>query len=191
MSVTVMQGTGGAAQGAQAGGGAGTPQAPVAPPAPQTAGEAAAADRAARATDNAMRSIDNATRNLPRDLREQLRNDLRQQIRNSVQNGTAPVINLPPDFVRNAVPTGAVQISIAFFVTIAAMVIFTPLARAAARRSDAKIREAEETARNLHPQLHQLQESVDAMAIELERISEAQRFQAKLLAGKEPARVER
>ena len=35
---------------------------------------------------------------------------------------------------------------------------------------------------DLTPQIRQLQDSVDAMAIELERISEGQRFTAKLLA---------
>lgn len=170
MRVTVMQGTG-AAQGARPASGA--QSAPPAPGTPQAQGNPSTPVVAQPPT--------------ARELRDQLRRD----IQNSIRNGQTPVINLPTDFVRNAVPTGAVQISIAFFVTIAAMVIFTPLARAAARRSDSKIREAEETARNLHPQLAQLQDSVDAMAIELERISESQRFQAKLLAGKEPARVER
>ena len=43
------------------------------------------------------------------------------------------------------------------------------------------------------PQIAQLQESIDAMAVELERITEAQRFQSKLMAGKaeEPARLPR
>lgn len=113
-------------------------------------------------------------------LRDQLRNDIRQ----SVQNGGTPQIIVPNDF-RNVVPQGAVDISIAFFVTIAAIIIFTPLARALARRSDAQSRALEEAGRQMSPQIRQLQDSVDAMAVELERISEAQRFQAKLLAGKE------
>jgi hypothetical protein len=38
------------------------------------------------------------------------------------------------------------------------------------------------TGPDLTPHIRQLQDSVDAMAIELERISEGQRFTAKLLA---------
>lgn len=34
------------------------------------------------------------------------------------------------------------------------------------------------------PRLRQIQESIDAVAIEVERIAEAQRFSAKLLSGK-------
>ena len=39
--------------------------------------------------------------------------------------------------------------------------------------------------------LEHLQQSVDAIAIEVERIAEAQRFSAKLLAGKPEASLER
>jgi hypothetical protein len=113
-------------------------------------------------------------------IRDQLRNDIRQ----SVQNGGTPQIIVPNDFT-NVVPRGAVEISIAFFVTVAAIIIFTPLARALARRSDAQSRALEEAGRQVSPQIRQLQESVDAMALEIERISEAQRFQTRLLAGKE------
>ncbi len=113
-------------------------------------------------------------------IRDQLRNDIRQ----SLQNGGTPQIIVPNDFT-NAVPRGAVEISIAFFVTVAAIIIFAPLARALARRSDARSRALEEAGRQVSPQIRQLQESVDAIALELERISEAQRFQAKLLAGKD------
>ena len=37
-------------------------------------------------------------------------------------------------------------------------------------------------AADLQPQIRQLQESIDTMAVELERISEAQRFQARLMS---------
>ena len=39
-----------------------------------------------------------------------------------------------------------------------------------------------ELARTTHEQLERLQQSVDAIAIEVERIAEAQRFSAKLLS---------
>ncbi|HVZ48328.1 MAG TPA: hypothetical protein VG916_06065, partial [Gemmatimonadaceae bacterium] len=172
------------------------PQAPAAPTAPRTADDAAANQAANAAADaaaqRAEQAVERATRGLPVSVRDQVRDQIRGEIRNAVRNGTQPQIVIPNDFT-NAVPRGAVEISTAFFVTIAAIIILTPLARALARRSDARVRALEDSARNLHPQLEQLQNSVDAMAIELERISEAQRFQSKLLAGKdaEPARVER
>lgn len=66
---------------------------------------------------------------------------------------------------------------------IAAMVILGPFARMIARRFDrhTEIKAAGEHSQVLQQQLLQLQQSVDAMSLEVERISEAQRFQSKLL----------
>lgn len=123
---------------------------------------------------------------------QQIRDELREQIRQSIRDGGTPVINVPDRIdVRNAVPQGAVDISIAMFVTLAVIIVGTPLARAFARRMDAQNRGALSAANDIAPQIEQLQQSVDAMAIELERITEAQRFQSQLLAGraKEPEAV--
>ena len=124
---------------------------------------------------------------------DQIRNQIQDQIRTGIRNGGNPQIVIPSDFVRNAVPQGAVDISIAFFVTIAAIVVLLTLARAVARQADRKSQALASGAQNIAPQLAQLQDSVDAMALELERITEAQRFQSKLLAGREeePARLQR
>jgi hypothetical protein len=81
----------------------------------------------------------------------------------------------------NVVPPQVVDISVAFFLTVAVCVVGTPLARAFARRMDRK-GELKSAGPDLTPHIRQLQESVDAMAIELERISEGQRFTSKLLA---------
>ncbi len=66
---------------------------------------------------------------------------------------------------------------------IAAMVILGPFARMIARRFDrnTQIKAAGEHSQVVQQQLLQLQQSVDAMSLEVERISEAQRFQSKLL----------
>jgi hypothetical protein len=66
---------------------------------------------------------------------------------------------------------------------LAAMVIFGPLVRVFARRVDRRteIKAAGEHSQILQQQILQLQQSVDAMSLEVERISEAQRFQTKLL----------
>ena len=114
---------------------------------------------------------------------QQLRDRIRADVQNAIRNGRDQQINFPDrvDF-RNAVPEGAVIISVAFFVSIAATIIFAPLARAVARRVDRQSEAALKGATDLSPRLTQLQDSVDTMAMEVERISEAQRFQSKLLA---------
>jgi hypothetical protein len=69
-------------------------------------------------------------------------------------------------------------------VTFAIVVIGFPIARAFARRLDRGAVAKAVPGPDLTPHIRQLQDSVDAMAIELERISEGQRFTAKLLADK-------
>jgi len=74
---------------------------------------------------------------------------------------------------------------------IAAMVILGPFARMIARRFDrhTEIKAAGEHSHLLNQQMQTLQQSVDTMAVELERISESQRFQSKLLYdGKQASR---
>jgi hypothetical protein len=122
---------------------------------------------------------------------DQIRERVQREIQQAIRDGRDPVINFPqnPDF-SNVVPEGAVIMSVAFFVCVAATIIFAPIARAFARRMD-----HENAVRGgggqLAPQLQQLQDSVDTMAMEIERISEAQRFQSKLLAerAREPERI--
>ncbi len=83
----------------------------------------------------------------------------------------------PAEIIREAVPI--------FGMSLAMMIVLFigwPLARAFARRADNRSKLEAGTSRALEPQIRQLQESLDLMAVELERISESQRFQAKLLA---------
>lgn len=67
-----------------------------------------------------------------------------------------------------------------------AIVVLGPFARMFARRLEKRgdmeaMRAAGANAELLQQQLHQLQQSVDAMSVEVERISESQRFQSRLL----------
>lgn len=94
---------------------------------------------------------------------------------------TATTAPAPYD-ANNLIPPQVEDISIAFFVTVAFCVVGFPLARAFARRIDRKSAAPGVAGPDLTPHIRQLQDSVDAMAIELERISEGQRFTAKLLA---------
>lgn len=57
-----------------------------------------------------------------------------------------------------------------------------PLARAIARRIEQRGLSSNDAAR-LHERLEAIEMAVDAIAVEVERISEAQRFTTKLLSG--------
>ena len=82
-------------------------------------------------------------------------------------------------FHDSGMPSGVVAVSIAFFIMCAVIIIGWPLARAFARRMD---RRSDATAMNsgTNAQLQRIEQAVDAMSIEVERISESQRFMAKL-----------
>lgn len=85
---------------------------------------------------------------------------------------------MPGDF-RDMIPQQAVDISIAFFVMCAAIIIGWPLARAFGRRIERR-GESSAVEAGLANQLQRIEQAVEAMSIEIERISESQRFMAKL-----------
>jgi hypothetical protein len=84
--------------------------------------------------------------------------------------------------LEGAIPIMGIVLSMVVFLTVG-----WPLARAFARRLDKRAELGMIKASDVLPQIQQLQESVDAMAVELERISEAQRYQAKLMSERPPA----
>lgn len=97
--------------------------------------------------------------------------------------------DIPPELanvIREALQ-GAIPIFGIMLSMLAVMFIGFPLVRAYVRRQDKKLDAGMMKASDVAPQIRQLQESVDAMAVELERISEAQRFQARLMSEKSPA----
>ena len=79
------------------------------------------------------------------------------------------------------IPPEAVDISIAFFITCAAVIIGWPLSRAFARRMDRRGASGQVPGDTAN-QLTQLNQAVDAIAVEVERISEGQRFTSRLLS---------
>ena len=99
-------------------------------------------------------------------------------VRNS--DGTQTVIGVPSGLARDVIPQQVVDISISFFLTMAAIIIGLPLARAFARRMDR--RGTQQIPSDLSHQIGQLNQAVDAIALEVERISEGQRFTTKLLS---------
>jgi hypothetical protein len=96
------------------------------------------------------------------------------------RNGTE-TFTLPPHAFDNAIPQQAVDISIGFFLTVALIIIGLPLARAFARRMDRRGGTAQ-VSNEVSSQLAHLNQAVDAIALEVERISEGQRFTTRLLS---------
>ena len=92
--------------------------------------------------------------------------------------GTAP---FDPDMM---IPQRAENIAIAFFVMVGVVIIGLPLMRAIARRIDRGAPSQTVIPNELRQQIQQISTSVDAIAIEVERISEGQRFTTKMLAEK-------
>lgn len=92
---------------------------------------------------------------------------------------TAP----PPAFPQqDDIPPQVMNLINMSMVFAGVMFLGIPLVRAFARRFDRKTEAIRSGGPDVTPQLNQLQDSVDAMAVELERIGEAQRFTAKLLS---------
>jgi hypothetical protein len=88
---------------------------------------------------------------------------------------------MPPELLPLA--KMAQDTAMGFMGILALIFIAGPFARVLARRMDRRteINAAGANTHALQSQLLQLQQSVDSMAVEVERISESQRFQSKLL----------
>jgi len=84
-----------------------------------------------------------------------------------------------------AIPSGVVDIVQALAVMVVLVVVGSPLARAWARRIDRRTALAP-AAGDVSQRLASIEQAVDAVAVEVERISEGQRFTVKLLAEREP-----
>ena len=104
-------------------------------------------------------------------------------------------IRVEPQF-EDAIPKGAVDISIAFFGAMAFIIVGLPLARAFARRMDRRGESA--SASEITPRLERIEQAVEAIAIEVERVSEGQRYTTRAIAdlrgipgvdNREPVRV--
>ena len=98
---------------------------------------------------------------------------------------TGAAVTQGPDFVMAPqIPTEAVVISIAFFVTLAFIIVLLPLARALARRADRQpVRAASAPfPADVADRIARIEHAVEAIAIEVERVSEGQRFTTKLLS---------
>ena len=85
----------------------------------------------------------------------------------------------------DGIPPQVVDISIAFFIVCAVMVIGWPISRALGRRIESRGTRPGLGAGSAE-QLQRIEQAVDAMSIEIERISESQRFMARLQGSNPP-----
>jgi hypothetical protein len=145
-----------------------------------------------------------------REIRDQIREQVQQQVQQQreradqariAQTPAPPAPETPPSIIirppnadrqivvggsqipwdpNAGIPPQAVDMTIAFFLTVAVIVIGLPISRAFARRMDRKAAPSQ-IPPEVSSQLQQLAQSVDAIALEVERISEGQRFTTRLL----------
>jgi hypothetical protein len=84
---------------------------------------------------------------------------------------------------QDMIPSQVVDMSIAFFIMLAVIIIGLPLARALGRRLEKRPTTPSLPDPAITGQLQRIEQAVEAMSIEIERISESQRFMAKLQNG--------
>ena len=134
------------------------------------------------------------------EIRTKVQQELQQHARERGEAQLPPAPPLPPEVVvspgaerhvfvsgsqvpsrRDEIPPQAVDMAMGFFFTVVAIVIGLPIARAFARRMDRKA-VAPQVPAEVTQQLNHLAQAVDAIALEVERISEGQRFTTRLLS---------
>jgi hypothetical protein len=139
------------------------------------------------------------------DLARQIREQVRQQVQEAQrvaqeaarqarqQQPGEPVVLVPPTppMPVNNIPPAVFDIVVFFFITVAVIVIGLPIARALGRRLDRKpYKQALDP--GVTAQLQRIENTVESMSIEIERISEAQRYMARLQSERgEPASLPR
>lgn len=99
--------------------------------------------------------------------------------------GRIPMVHTeqPAASMDHTIPPQLVDISIAFFIMMAVIIIGWPLARAMGRRLEKRATAPALPDPAITGQLQRIEQAVEAMSIEIERISESQRFMAKLQNG--------
>lgn len=95
----------------------------------------------------------------------------------------APGHDFPP------IPQELVDISLAFFLMVAVCVVGWSFARALGRRFERRSYENVAIPAETSAQLLRIEQAVEAMAIEVERISESQRYLTRLQSGRERAPI--
>jgi len=103
------------------------------------------------------------------------REDLREQMDLLLAGGT-PVVAQPEFFPSEIIPPQAVTISIAFLVTCAFVAVGIPIARAWGRWLDRRGHAPRGDSSQTDDRLQRIEQAIEAVAIEVERVSEGQRY---------------
>jgi hypothetical protein len=86
-----------------------------------------------------------------------------------------------PPFPPGFIPHEVVEIVQSFFITVAVIALGIPFMRAFARRFIDRPPVTPVLAANVENRLERIEQAVEAMAIEVERISESQRYLTKIM----------
>jgi hypothetical protein len=97
----------------------------------------------------------------------------------AARENSTPVVGQPQLLPRDMIPPQAVDISLAFFFMIGTIVIGLPIARALGRRMD---RRSQAATPEVTTRLDRIEQAIEAVAIEVERVSEGQRFTTKVMS---------
>jgi len=155
--------------------------------------QAAAAEARAEAQAEAARVRVEAQqiREQAREIREQVDRQVREQVQ-QIRIGQGPggegVILVPPPVRHNDIPPHVMEVITIFVVAAVICIVGLPIARALGRWIDRRGLPSPVNA-ELAAQMNRIEQAVDTMSVEVERISEAQRFQAKLLSDREQVRA--
>ena len=103
----------------------------------------------------------------------------RAEVRTRTRSQPMVFTGQPPEMPRPVIPGEAVDIAIGFFVTCAVIVVGWPISRALGRRFERR-GATPMLESGVTEQLQRIEQAVEAVAIEVERISESQRFLTKL-----------
>lgn len=156
-----------------------TVQTPRPPAAPRPVGPDEISARIEEAVNRALsESGQGRNQNVGESIREAIE-EVKAEIAQARADGVRE-ITVTPQFGDNIIPSGAVDISIAFFGAMAFIIVGLPLARAFARRMDRRGESA--SASEITPRLDRIEQAVEAIAIEVERVSEGQRFTTRAIA---------
>lgn len=100
----------------------------------------------------------------------------------TIQQRNDEIPNLPNEYV---------DLAMGFFIMVAVIVVGGPIARAIARRVDRGATPPQQIPADTSAQLRRIEEAVETMALEVERVSEGQRYLTRLQAEREKLPVGR
>lgn len=151
----------------------------------QIGAERATIDRlTSQLTNGTSKAAENAITDQIEAAQERLSSLQRQMDQALGMPAAAPELALPPlPQGPDIIPHEAVQITQMFFVTIAVIAIGIPLARAFGRWLDRRgTVQVVAKSSDYDPRFDRLEQAIEAIAIEVERVSEGQRFTNKLMS---------